>query len=171
MSHPIDRYAYWIEAALSYYEDAEDLRMSGNTLHRLACLLYARAARAGLNAMAAATDIQPDETATHLSALLRQIEPVRADIATANLHADARTLTRVLQLDRSEVGDDLLVRDLFDQEMVDACRMATTRILGPIVKELLGKGLEEAQLRFAAFRAAPMISSRLWQRRHPHGRR
>ena len=160
-------YAYWAEAALAHYEQAQQLQHEALHGERDTCAHYARAARAALNALLAAHSIAPEAGTSYLLAPLATLSRVGQHWGRAapKAQAHARLLSRVLILDQTDAGADYLARDLFGADDVAVCQVAARFFLETLCQRFLGLDLEQTQLRFDPLRQPPMTHAALWCRR------
>lgn len=166
MDNPVDRYAYLAEAALSLFSDAHLMAQEPLGRERLACGLFARAARCALAALAQSCGEQAQPATLNLAAPVICLDRGRVfgrQLERALGHA--RRLSRVLILDQEDAGRGYLVRDLFDVDDVEGCEEAARFFVDLCCRRLLRCDWEQALIRFAAFRDAPMTDAVLWQRR------
>jgi len=166
MTDPIPPYACQAEAALSLYEDALWLKADGQHIDRITCLLYARAGRAALLALAIHHRIAVIPSTVNLAGLAASLETHEPVLRKPKRQAACRDLSRVLVLDGSDAGADYVTRDLFGEEDAEHCADAATQLLNLCCQRLLGMVLDDALLRLFRLRQRPMRDVELWRRRY-----
>lgn len=166
MDHPVDRYAYLAEAGLSHFADAHLMAQEPLGRERLACGLFARAARCALAALSESCAVQAQPATLNLAAPVVCLDHYKVfgrQLQRAFGHA--RRLSQVLILDEHDAGRGYLVRDLFDVDDVQGCEEAARFFIDLCCRRLLRCDWEQALIRFLPFRDSPMTNTTLWQRR------
>jgi len=160
-----DHYAYFAEAALSWFAEAHLMRQEPDGgRERLACGLFARSARCALVALCAAQGTPRDAATLNLLSLVEPLD-IGPPRQVERMNAAARLLSRVLVLDQCDAGAGYVTRDLFDRADVVACEAAAKLLVELCCRRLLRCGWEDALIRFEPFRTAPMTDTHLWSRR------
>lgn len=171
MKSHTDHYAYRAEAALAHFVDGLQIRHEPHGRERLACGLFARAARGALVALCAAQALPADESALNLLSPVDCLDRHRKLFGrqTDKAFFHARLLSRVLILDQHDAGSGYVTRDLYDADDVFACEEAARFFIDWSCRRLLRCTCEQALGRLHPFRTAPMTHTALWERRSQSG--